>query len=119
MDLQRLEVNYTGCFVEFKTGQSLHKRKFGLENDTLLYAEEEEFFLPVDTGDVCRYSYVIFQDTVVAFTAECTGDLEEKSEAVKTAELFKLWQSHQANFNQFKASLGFDGAAMWPPWKSI
>ncbi len=106
---KRLEVNSEVAFVEFQTGQSLHKRKFGLVNDTLVYAEEEDFFLPVDTGDVCRYSYVIFQDTVVAFTAECTGDLEEKSEAVKTAGLFKMWQSHQANFNQFKASFGFDG----------
>ncbi len=106
---KRSGVHTEVAFVEFQTGQCLHKRKFGLENDTLVYAEEEETFLPVDTGDVCRYSYVIFQDTVVAFTAECTGDLEEKSEAVKTSELFKMWQSHQANFNQFKASLGFDG----------
>jgi hypothetical protein len=106
---KRLGVHTEVAFVAFQTGQCLHKRKFGLENDTLVYAEEEDIFLPVDTGNVCRYSFVIFKDTAVAFTAECTGDLQEKSEAVKTAELFKMWQSHQANFNQFKASLGFDG----------
>jgi hypothetical protein len=106
---KRLYVDTEVAFVEFQTGQSLHKRKFGLENDTLVYAEEEETFLPVEKGDVCRYSYVIFQDTVVAFMDECTGDLQVKSEAVKTAEIFKMWESHRAHFHQFKASLGFDG----------
>jgi hypothetical protein len=106
---KRLHVDTEVAFVEFQTGQSVHKRKFGLENDTLVYAEEEETFLPVEKGDLCRYSSVIFKDTVVAFSAECTGDLEVKSEAEKTAELFTMWQSHRANFNQFKASLGFNG----------
>lgn len=106
---ERLYKDAEVAFVEFQTTKSLHKIQFGLENDTLVYAEEMETLLPLQHGDSWTYSYVIFKDTVVAFMAESTGDLQAKSEAVKTAEIFKIWQSHRANFNKVKASLGFDG----------
>lgn len=96
-------------FVTFQTGQSLHERQFVLERDTLIYAEEKETLLPAQEGNMRSYTYVIAKDTVVAFMPESTGGLELDSEAVKTTEIFKMWESHRAHFKQAKASFGFDG----------
>jgi hypothetical protein len=106
---QRLDTHREVAFVTFQTEGSFYEWQFGLENDTLVYAEEKETLLPVENGDSWYYNYVIFKDTVVAFSAERTGDVEVKSEEEKSPELFKMWQSHQANFKNLKFSLGFDG----------
>jgi hypothetical protein len=106
---ERLYVDTEVAFVEFQTDKSFHQRQFVLKNDTLVYAEEMETLLPVNNGDLWSYSYVIFKDTVVSFSAESTGDLEVESEEVKAAEIFKIWQTHKANFKKVKTALGFDG----------